>query len=287
MVCFRALFELSISKMSREREFRADRIAARVTSPRDVAAALLRIAAYSSVWRSIEEELFGQQTLLESADVSGKLDTEFAAYAERNGIIAESGELCITHPFDSHPPMEERLSAIGVQLAAEERQSLLSSVSDGGWYRRIENAGELERQLWDDYEAKFIESHRKTLPYRLRPDNAEEQAIVESAFPTRVFETAVGRMSLDFEKLSFVRWSDPIYLREVVRWRIREEGYLEFVFHRGFEREREFEINRLSKQDQRAFIEAFQTYLGRCKAAAEFQEQLKTEKVKSNAPSEA
>jgi hypothetical protein len=94
-------------------------------------------------------------------------------------------------------------------------------------------------------------------------------------------------MSLDFEKLSFVRWSDPIYLREVVRWRIREEGYLEFVFHRGFEREREFEINRLSKQDQRAFIEAFQTYLGRCKAAAEFQEQLKTEKVKSNAPSEA
>ena len=43
MNCFRSLFELSLGKRRREREFRADRIAAEITSPRDVAGALLRI----------------------------------------------------------------------------------------------------------------------------------------------------------------------------------------------------------------------------------------------------
>ncbi len=47
MRCFRVLYELSLSRQSRQREFRADRISVETTSARAVAGALLRTAAYS------------------------------------------------------------------------------------------------------------------------------------------------------------------------------------------------------------------------------------------------
>src|SRR5690606_26876528 len=52
-VLFRALYEISLGKLSREREFRADRLAAERTSPQDMAHALLRITAYSQYRASV------------------------------------------------------------------------------------------------------------------------------------------------------------------------------------------------------------------------------------------
>jgi len=56
MNCFRALYQLSLSRHSREREFRADRIAADTTSPSEFAAALLRVVAYSHYRNNVEHE---------------------------------------------------------------------------------------------------------------------------------------------------------------------------------------------------------------------------------------
>lgn len=81
MLCFRALFEVSLRRLSRAREFRADEIAAATISPRDVAAALLRTVAYSRFRTKVEMELFKHEAALAAADVSARIDQGFPAYA--------------------------------------------------------------------------------------------------------------------------------------------------------------------------------------------------------------
>ncbi|MEI8382111.1 MAG: M48 family metallopeptidase, partial [Planctomycetota bacterium] len=83
MVCFRVLFELSLNSLSRKREFRADAIASKVTSPRDSAAALLRTMAYSKFRQSVELDLFKQTEAMEKADVSARVEQGFLDYAEK------------------------------------------------------------------------------------------------------------------------------------------------------------------------------------------------------------
>ena len=285
MKCFRVLFELSMSKVRREREFRADRIAAEMTSPRDVATSLLRLSAYSKFRRTVEQELFREQEVLQSADVSGRLEREFTAYAGQFVNDGELHELRTTHPFDSHPPVMERLAAVQVDLNVEDRRKLFATASDGGWFHRIEKAIELERELWKNYESRFAETHRQSLPYRLRPDNLEQQAIVEVAFPPLTFETKVGPLLLDFEKIHYPKWPDAIYLREVVTYELRSEVTLKFLFQRGFERDRDIEMKQLEKPTQEAFLCALQHYLDRCRTAIEYQKQLQGERNSGGAPS--
>ena len=62
MSCFRSLFELSLGKRRREREFRADRIAAEVISPSAIAGGLLRTTAYSRFRNEIQQKLFEYET---------------------------------------------------------------------------------------------------------------------------------------------------------------------------------------------------------------------------------
>src|SRR5262249_13420239 len=81
MLCFRALFELSIRKLSREREFRADSIAAAITSPRDFVSALMRTVAYSKFRAAVENELFKQERAMETVDVSKRVELGFHEYA--------------------------------------------------------------------------------------------------------------------------------------------------------------------------------------------------------------
>ena len=188
MNCFRSLFELSLGKRRREREFRADRIAAEITSPRAVAGALLRTTAYSKFRNEIQQKLFEQERVLETTNIAGQVADGFSASAVRFAAEHDIGELKSSHPFDSHPPLADRLEAVGVPLSRETAESLLAAPGDGGWYRMIDKAEEIERQQWDEFEAKFREFHEATLPYRFLPETDEERAIVEKAFPAVTVE---------------------------------------------------------------------------------------------------
>lgn len=131
MVCFRVLFELSLNSLSRKREFRADSIAAKVTSPRDSAGALLRTMAYSKFRQSVEMDLFKQTEAMEKADVSARVEQGFLDYAEKFASDPEIGKMETAHPFDSHPPLSQRLGAVGIELDENVARSLLTSKGDG------------------------------------------------------------------------------------------------------------------------------------------------------------
>jgi Zn-dependent protease with chaperone function len=76
MLFFWSLYQWSLNKLSRAREFRADGIAAGATSPADLAGALLKIEAYSSYRAKVEDEMFGVDRIQESMKISDQVATE-------------------------------------------------------------------------------------------------------------------------------------------------------------------------------------------------------------------
>ncbi len=273
MVCFRAMFDLSLNKLSREREFRADGISAKVTSARDFAAALLRVVAYSKFRRSIELDLFSQKQVLKMADVSNRIENGFVAYTTEFANDPTISQSETAHPFDSHPPTSQRLTQLGVDPGSEQARQLLDVATDGGWYAKIPNAAELEQQMWQAFEQRFREAHEQSLPYRLLPETPEEQVLVEAAVPALSFEGQQGTLTMDFEKVHHAPWPDPLFFREFIRCQLNDKQTLTIYFERSGHRERPIEIKKLAQGQE--FLAAFQNYYGRYLAAADYQKQIK------------
>jgi Zn-dependent protease with chaperone function len=268
MHCFRSLFELSLGKRSREREFRADRIAAEITSPRDVAGALLRTTAYSKFRNNIQQKLFEQERVLETSNIAGQIAEGFSTAAVRFAAEHDIGELKASHPFDSHPPLADRLEAVGVPLSPETAELLLAAPGDGGWYRMIDKAEEIERQQWDDFEAKFRSFHEATLPYRFLPETDDERAIVVKAFPAVTVEGKAGSLILEYERLHFTNWTTPIEYREITQCAVND-GVLQINYQRDGKRKEKLKLSTFGKRQQEA-LDAIQRYWGRYQSAAAY-----------------
>ncbi|OJW16768.1 MAG: hypothetical protein BGO49_16040 [Planctomycetales bacterium 71-10] len=213
---FRALFELARGEQSRDREFRADRIAAEATSPRDAASALLRVTAYSDFRSKIQQDLFGRERALEVADVSARLEAGFHEHARGFASKPDLEQLSTSHPFDSHPTLARRLEALGVPLQSGDVPAMLAEPGDGRWYAAIDDAEEVERGMWAEFERAFRDLHEGTLPYRLLPETDEEREIVTRSFPDVVFEGKKGPMTLRCDAVQFADWPTPIAFSEVL-----------------------------------------------------------------------
>jgi Zn-dependent protease with chaperone function len=277
MNCFRSLFELSLGKRRREREFRADRIAAEATSPHAVAGALLRTTAYSKFRNEIQQKLFEQERVLETSNIAGEVAEGFSASASRFAAEHDIGQMKSSHPFDSHPPLADRLDAVGVPLSREIAESLLAAPGDGGWYRMIDKAEEIERQQWEDFEAKFRSFHEATLPYRFLPETDEERAIVVKAFPAVMVEGKAGSLALDYERLHFTGWTTPIEYREITQCAVND-GVLVIHYQRDGKRKEKLKLSTFGKRQQEA-LEALQRYWGRYQMAAAYQAQRRREET--------
>jgi Zn-dependent protease with chaperone function len=280
MNLFRALFELSLGRVSREREFRADRIAAETTSRRNVAAALLRITAYAKFREQVQEELFKQERVLESANIAERIAAGFSAFTEQFAAEHDIGELRSSHPFDSHPPLADRLEAVGTPLSAETAQALLAAPGDGGWYQMINSAEELERKQWDDFEAKFRSIHEQSLPNRLLPETDEECEIVLKAFPPISMECRSGTFALDYLGVHFSDWPAPIEFREITEC-AADDGTLLIRYERDGKQKQKLKLKTFGKRQQEA-LDALNHYWGRYQAAAAYQAQKQLESAPSD-----
>ncbi|HEX7378736.1 MAG TPA: hypothetical protein VF278_16565, partial [Pirellulales bacterium] len=266
----RALFELSLGQRSRQREFRADRLSAEATSPRVVAAALLRTTAYSKFRNQVQEELFKQERVLESANISEQIAEGFQAYLSRFAAEHDIGELKSSHPFDSHPPLADRMQAVGVPLSYESAKSLLAAPVDDGWYGMIDGAEEMERRQWAEFEAKFREMHAASLPYRFLPETEEERAIVTAVFPPLTIEGKSGNLSLDCQRLHFSDWPAPIEYHEITGCAV-ENGRLWINYRRDGKKRQKLKLKVFGKRQQEA-LDIINRYWGRYQSAAAYQQ---------------
>jgi hypothetical protein len=270
MNCFRAMFELSLSRLSRRREFRADRLATQATSPRDFSGAMLRIAAYSKFRNHVQQELFMQERALEAANISQQIAEGFQSFAKRFAAEHDAGELATSHPFDTHPPMIERLSAVGVQLTPQYAEQILATPGDGRWFERIGNAQEMEQAQWQKFEDQFRDYHEGSLPYRLLPETEEEHVIVVKAFPQVSFDGLKGTMTLDCECLHFTGWPAPIPYRDVAQFALNDKT-LDIKY--GPDGKQKQKIPFKDFHHREAALDAINRYYGRYMHAAAYQEQ--------------
>ncbi len=284
MLCFRGLFQLSMGRVSREREFRADRIAAETTSPSAMVGALLRISAYSKYRESIEKDLFDQERVLQTANVAQRIENGFPQFAASFLSDPSVGTVQSAHPFDTHPPLVQRLAAVGVELESRDARQLMATPGDGAWYQCIADAADLELQQWEAFEARFREFHEKSLPYRFLPETEHERAIVEEAFPEIRFEGADGLLIINHEKMTYDRWSQPLYFREVDSFTLHDKNRLQIVYHRDKTGSEWIDLAKFGAQRQ-AVVDAAVNYHARFATAAEHQKN--RQKASHSAPAGA
>ncbi|HEV7998437.1 MAG TPA: M48 family metallopeptidase [Planctomycetaceae bacterium] len=274
---FRALFEFSLGKVRRQREFRADRIASEVTTPRDMAAALLRTTAYSKFRHEVQLKLFKEERVLESANIAEQLAEGFQTYTVKFAAEHDIGELRASHPFDSHPSLADRLEAVGVPLSADTARSLLIQQGDGGWYRMIARAEEIERQQWGDFESKFRSMHEASLAYRFLPETEEELAIVVKAFPAVTLQGKAGSLVLDHQQLHFSDWPKPIEYREITGCSV-DHGTLLIQYQRDGKQKQKLKLNAFSAPQQEV-LNAINHYWSRYQRAIAYQAQKRSEQA--------
>ena len=226
MLFFWNLYQLSLNKLSRQREFRADRIGAELTSPRDIGQALVKIAAYCKYRQKIQEDLFGKEENVEMMDVFDRIEKGFPAFMSTclaGNELAESGT---PHPFDSHPPLGGRLENIGLDVQSVQTglkfQNTVPDVADS-WFSAIEGAAAYEAEQWKEFENAFHKAHQESLAWRFRPEGEAEIQHVEKYFPKIKFYNSRGVTAVvDYEKLVVSDWDSPLLLSTIVKCRLED-----------------------------------------------------------------
>ncbi len=275
---FRVLLQFSLGAIHRQRELRADRLAAEETSDADVARALLRSVAYSAYRRNVEDDLFSAETAHADLDISQRIEDGFhtfaLAFAEKHNL----GKATTAHPFDLHPPLEQRLSSLGFQATVDSLKALFADTPDRIWYKKISSAETLERSLWSLYEERFRQSHESVLALHYLPKTEEERAIVEKHYPQIVLATCNSWIVvIDCEKIGFQGWDKPLYYREIERITAETEmgrPRLNFLLKRGRRPAYQLPLSKKAADQQQLFA-VLRHYHGRYVAAVEYQKRLR------------
>jgi Zn-dependent protease with chaperone function len=193
MRLYRAIFELALAREQRRREYAADAEAARITSPDDLARSLLKVAGYSSFRAWTERHLFEQRSLHEGALALGARIAEgLPTHAGSQAFQEEALTLRVPHPYDSHPPLPERIQAVASAVKLEDAAPLLQARPERTWADEVLTGAAIEERLWGAYEARFKANHDVALAYRYLPANEEERGHVVRHFPDLTFEGKKG-----------------------------------------------------------------------------------------------
>ncbi|MBA2112990.1 M48 family metallopeptidase [Bremerella alba] len=227
---------LSFSSMKRQREYRADRLAAEHTSADDFAFGLLRAVAFSVYRQQCESDVITADTAYEQVGIARSLDEGFRPFTETYFDEHPIDELTTLHPIDKHPPIHARLEAIGYSASRETLRQAFADDSIGPWYERINDAETLETSLWSEFEEAFREFHERLLVHQYLPSNEHERRLVEKSFPPREIPVSYGRvLRLDYEKIGFQDWNHDVYYHEIEALNVvrNDKVWIEVIYQRA------------------------------------------------------
>lgn len=159
--------------------------------------------------------MFNQEQVLAQANISDRIEQGFADFVSQVSNVSHLGDWHTTHPFDTHPSMNDRMNSLGYPFDESRLCPVLTNWGDGKWYHEITRCDELERAMWDEYEDGFRKAHEQMLAFRYLPENAEERAVVEKEFPPVTIESSEGPLELDCLAVKHAPWEAPIQFSEV------------------------------------------------------------------------
>lgn len=273
------LYHISLGKLSREREFRADRIGSETTSPNDMANALIKITAYCRYRRKVQKTLFEKEQNVETMDVFARIEQGFPDFMKSCVEGTELAESDIPHPFDSHPPLVGRLTNLGLNAESALKSPAHLPIMDNSWFSAIAGAAEIEAEQWKSFEDEFHKAHQETLAWRFKPEGETETKHVAKFFPELQFSTKKGvTATLDHEKLNVSEWDAPIPFARVAACKLEEHlGRQRLVIYYQDEGETKKLNQKIYHKDFKAegtnFLDSFQKYYGRHLTAKKYHEQ--------------
>jgi Zn-dependent protease with chaperone function len=276
MFFFWNLYHLALNKIRRDREFRADRIGAEMTSPKDIAQALIKTSAYGRYRHKVQSTLFDKDENVETMDVFQRIENGFPAFMNACASGTELAESRTPHPFDSHPPLSARIQSLGLDAASFlKTQTSLPAVT-GSWFLAIENAAEIEETQWKEFEDAFHKAHQEKLAWTFKPEGEAETKHVIKFFPQLQFQTDKGIVAtLDHEKLNISDWETPVLFSTVTSCRLEEHlGRHRLVIDYHLDKK---ETRKVNHKDLKAegvdFLKSFEKYYGRHMTAKKYLEQ--------------
>ena len=269
MFFFWNLYQVSLHKLRRQREFRADRIGSELTSPLDMAQALVKVAAYCRYRQNVQTNLFEKEENVEAMDVFERIEKGFPDFMHAcvNGTeFAESGT---PHPFDSHPPLVRRLESLGLDSQSVLKSQNTIPALEDSWFSAIEGAAAIEAEQWKAFEESFHQAHQRSLAWRFKPEGEAEIRHVAKYFPEIQFRGAKGLIAtMDFEKLLLSDWDSPLFFSAITHCRLEQSlGRHNLVIEYKLEGQNKKQISKLRfkefKREGANFLESFQHYYGR------------------------
>ncbi|HET9552152.1 MAG TPA: M48 family metallopeptidase [Anaeromyxobacteraceae bacterium] len=196
MRLYRSVFELALAREQRRREEVADATAARLTAPDDVARALVKVTGYSSFRARTERSLFEARSVHQgSLGLRARIDDGLPAHAASQGFLEELRRQPMPHPFDTHPPLPDRIAVVGGSVRPEDAASLLQARPARTWADEVLTGAAVEERLWSAYEARFQAGHQESLAWRFLPATDEERAHVLRYFPDVEFAGKKGEVT--------------------------------------------------------------------------------------------
>jgi Zn-dependent protease with chaperone function len=100
--------------ISRDRELAADAAGTEAASARDLGTALLKLTAFTEQWPPALEAVVGEARGATPVSNLGDVFVDRARKSAGPSALADVGERDIPHPTDSHPPVGQRLEALGL-----------------------------------------------------------------------------------------------------------------------------------------------------------------------------
>ena len=273
MLSYWNVFYDSVLRSRRRSELASDALAAKVTSPVDIARSLVKLGAHFKFQQDIMAELSAsddypsQQAILRRA----RMGLSNHASSQRIDLDIESAQT--PHLLDAHPPLGTRLANVGVSFTPEAVQTLLRTPPESSWSSAIPHAEAIEARLWKAYEDPFTEAHEQSLAYSYEPSTEAEKEHVENYFPPRTFagRKAGYEVRMDFAQVCAPEWEGPVAFGDMESASPRETiltgtTYLDVVIDSGgaSRSKRSICVSKLADPDE--FLAEFDLYYERCKA---------------------
>ena len=149
MQLYRMVFQIALSRDGRAREFKADRAAAKLVSAQAVVQSLVKIAAYDHYRGGTGRSLFERdQAMRGPLGISETVAKGLRPYAASIDFVDDMRNAHIPHPFDSHPPLAERMRQLGHSVDPDAYGAIVLDAPRLSWADDIIQPEVIEERLW-------------------------------------------------------------------------------------------------------------------------------------------
>jgi Zn-dependent protease with chaperone function len=171
---FWKLYQFSFGKMSRAREFRADRIGAEISSSAALAGSLVKVGAYCKYREKTEEEIMLREGTTSRPEMALRLEQGFPSFLSRFAKNPQFLRSEISHPFDTHPSLRDRIQALGFTMAGTFADPALQAAVSRSWRDAISDAVSIEERMWSKQEQLMMDVREINCSMSIMPETEED-----------------------------------------------------------------------------------------------------------------